>query len=75
MPSSELDCVYTALILNDDTIYITADNIILILNSANVNVKSYWIDFFRSTVFKNKNNNVIHLFFSLKDKNDMSKLI
>lgn len=54
MASSELDCVYTALILNDDTIYITADNIILILNSANVNVKSYWIDFFVQLYLKIK---------------------
>ena len=46
MASPELACVYAALILNDDNIDITADKINSILNSANINVESYWIDLF-----------------------------
>merc|ERR1712202_98990 len=40
--TSELACVYAALILTDDQIDITADKINTILNAANVPVESYW---------------------------------
>lgn len=51
MASPELACVYAALILNDDNIEITNDKIKAILNSAGVQVESYWIDLF-SEYFK-----------------------
>ena len=46
MASKELACVYAALILNDDKIEITADKINSILNAANVNIETYWIELF-----------------------------
>ena len=58
MASPELACVYAALILNDDNIDITADQINSILNSANVKVESYWIDLF---VQYFKNHDIVEL--------------
>lgn len=46
MASPELACVYAALILNDDNIEITNEKIKSILNTAGINVESYWIDLF-----------------------------
>nr|XP_039254969.1 60S acidic ribosomal protein P1-like [Styela clava] len=40
--TSELACVYAALILTDDEIEITADKITTLTSAANVTVESYW---------------------------------
>ncbi|KAI8107066.1 hypothetical protein M9434_001712 [Picochlorum sp. BPE23] len=42
MSNSELACVYAALILHDDGVDITADNISTIVKAAGVEVESYW---------------------------------
>jgi len=39
---SEIACVYAALILHDDDLEISADNINKILKAANVEVEAYW---------------------------------
>lgn len=51
MASTELACIYAALILNDDTIEITNDKIQSILKAAGIKIESYWIDLF-SEYFK-----------------------
>merc|ERR1712042_77334 len=40
--TSELACVYSALILQDDGLEITADNLNTLIKAANVEVESYW---------------------------------
>ena len=40
--SNELACVYAALILHDDGLEISSDNIALILKAANIEVEPYW---------------------------------
>merc|ERR1712121_227414 len=42
MSTSELACVYSALILQDDGLEITADNLNTLIKAANVDVESYW---------------------------------
>merc|ERR1712058_143840 len=42
MSTSELACVYSALILQDDGLEITADNLNTLIKAANVEVESYW---------------------------------
>lgn len=46
MATSELACTYAALILHDDGLEITADNITTILKAANVTVEPYWPSLF-----------------------------
>ncbi|OHT00254.1 60S acidic ribosomal protein P1 [Tritrichomonas foetus] len=46
MASPELACVYAALILNDDGLEVTADNVNKLLNAAGVKLESYWVDLF-----------------------------
>ncbi len=46
MATSELACTYAALILYDDGLEITADNINTILKAANVTVEPYWPSLF-----------------------------
>ncbi|CAE6118649.1 unnamed protein product [Arabidopsis arenosa] len=46
MSTSELACTYAALILHDDGIEITAENISKLVKTANVNVESYWPSLF-----------------------------
>merc|ERR1711915_344828 len=41
MSTSELACVYSALILQDDGLEITADNLNTLIKAANVDVESY----------------------------------
>ena len=50
--NQELACVYAALILNDDGVEITADNLKKILEAAGVQLESYWVDLF-AEYFKN----------------------
>nr|pir acidic ribosomal protein P1 - hydromedusa (Polyorchis penicillatus) [Polyorchis penicillatus]prf//1709160A acidic ribosomal protein A1 [Polyorchis penicillatus] len=40
--TSELACVYSALILHDDDVAITAEKMNKIISAANVNVEPYW---------------------------------
>ena len=42
MSTSELACVYSALILQDDGLEISADNLNTLIKAANVEVDSYW---------------------------------
>ncbi|KAF6259303.1 putative 60S acidic ribosomal protein P1 [Scenedesmus sp. NREL 46B-D3] len=42
MSTSELACVYAALILHDDGLEITADNINSIVKAAGITVEPYW---------------------------------
>jgi ribosomal protein L12E/L44/L45/RPP1/RPP2 len=42
MATSELACTYAALILHDDGLEITAENLNTILKAANVSVEPYW---------------------------------
>ena len=42
MSSSELACVYAALILHDDQVEITADKIKTLINAAKVDVEPFW---------------------------------
>merc|ERR1712241_1472421 len=42
MSTSELACVYSALILQDDGLEITADNLNTLIKAANVDVEFYW---------------------------------
>merc|ERR1712121_86896 len=42
MSTSELACVYSALILQDDGLEITADNLNTLIKAANVECDSYW---------------------------------
>lgn len=46
MATSELACTYAALILHDDGLEITADNINTILKAANITVEPYWPSLF-----------------------------
>ncbi|KAG7610278.1 hypothetical protein ISN44_As05g022980 [Arabidopsis suecica] len=46
MSTSELACTYAALILHDDGIEISAENISKLVKTANVNVESYWPSLF-----------------------------
>ena len=55
MDTSELACVYAALILADDDVAITAEKIQTILNAAGVEVESYWPGLFAKAL---KNCNV-----------------
>jgi hypothetical protein len=54
MATSELACTYAALILHDDGLEITADNITTILKAANVTVEAYWPSLF-AKLFAKKN--------------------
>merc|ERR1711865_269213 len=42
MSTSQLACTYAALILHDDEMAITAENIKTLVNAANVEVETYW---------------------------------
>ena len=46
MATPELACVYAALILADDGIEVTAENINKLLNASGVKLESYWVDLF-----------------------------
>ncbi|XP_065898102.1 large ribosomal subunit protein P1-like [Dysidea avara] len=46
MSTSELACVYSALILYDDGIEVTADRITTLIKTANVNVEPVWPSLF-----------------------------
>eukprot|EP00878_Enallax_costatus_P009606 GHUV01010037.1.p2 GENE.GHUV01010037.1~~GHUV01010037.1.p2 ORF type:complete len:110 (+),score=49.36 GHUV01010037.1:47-376(+) len=46
MSTSELACVYAALILHDDGLDITADNINSIVKAAGITVEPYWPSLF-----------------------------
>ena len=46
MSSSELACVYASLILHDDQMEISADNIKSVLKAAKVNVEPFWPSLF-----------------------------
>lgn len=54
MSQSELACVYAALILHDDGLEISADNIQKLTSAANVKVEPYWPGLF-AKLFANKN--------------------
>ncbi|XP_054760047.1 large ribosomal subunit protein P1-like [Lytechinus pictus] len=44
--TSELACVYSALILQDDEVPITADKLQTLIKAAGVNVEPYWCSLF-----------------------------
>jgi len=46
MSTSELACTYAALILHDDGLDITADNITTIVKAAGISVEPYWPSLF-----------------------------
>jgi large subunit ribosomal protein LP1 len=46
MASPELACVYAALILADDGVEVSAENINKLLAAAGVKLESYWVDLF-----------------------------
>ncbi|GFH06559.1 60S acidic ribosomal protein P1, partial [Haematococcus lacustris] len=54
MSTSELACTYAALILHDDGLEITADNMNTILKAANITVEPYWPGLF-AKMFATKN--------------------
>ncbi|GLI65905.1 hypothetical protein VaNZ11_009552 [Volvox africanus] len=54
MATSELACTYAALILFDDGLEITADNITTITKAAGVEVEAYWPSLF-AKLFAKKN--------------------
>ncbi|KAK9863671.1 hypothetical protein WJX84_007306 [Apatococcus fuscideae] len=53
MSQSELACVYASLILHDDDIEISEDNISKLLSAANVKVEPYWPSLFAKLFAKN----------------------
>ncbi|KAK9830978.1 hypothetical protein WJX81_004771 [Elliptochloris bilobata] len=52
--ASELACVYASLILHDDGLDISADNINTLVNAAGLKIEPYWASLF-SKLFANKN--------------------
>ena len=54
MSQPELGCVYAALILNDDEIEISSENMSKLLQVAGVKLESYWVDLF-AEYFKSHN--------------------
>jgi hypothetical protein len=59
MATSELACTYAALILHDDGLEITADNITTILKAANVTVEPYWPSLFAKLFAKKSMDDLI----------------
>ncbi|KAK9822133.1 hypothetical protein WJX74_009845 [Apatococcus lobatus] len=59
MSQSELACVYASLILHDDDIEISEDNISKLLSAANVKVEPYWPSLFAKLFAKNGIGNLI----------------
>uniref|UniRef100_A0A7S3R8E5 60S acidic ribosomal protein P1 n=2 Tax=Eukaryota TaxID=2759 RepID=A0A7S3R8E5_DUNTE len=59
MSKSELACTYAALILHDDGLEITADNLNSILKAAKVEVEPYWPGLFAKLFAKKKMDDLI----------------
>eukprot|EP00168_Porphyra_purpurea_P010070 TRINITY_DN247_c0_g1_i2.p3 TRINITY_DN247_c0_g1~~TRINITY_DN247_c0_g1_i2.p3 ORF type:complete len:106 (+),score=44.25 TRINITY_DN247_c0_g1_i2:151-468(+) len=52
MATSEMACVYAALILHDESISITEDKISALVKAANVNVEAFWPSLFAKLLQK-----------------------
>ncbi|OSX80657.1 hypothetical protein BU14_0033s0002 [Porphyra umbilicalis] len=52
MASSEMACVYAALILHDESISITEDKISALVKAANVDVEAFWPSLFAKLLQK-----------------------
>ncbi|KAG2454275.1 hypothetical protein HYH02_001306 [Chlamydomonas schloesseri] len=59
MSTSELACTYAALILHDDGLEITADNINTICKAAGVEVEAYWPSLFAKLFAKKSMDDLI----------------
>ena len=60
--STELACVYAALILHDEGIEITTEKLNALIQAAGVKIESYWIDLFAD-------------FFKTHDVSEMIKVV